>query len=624
MFLSQVLSAWDCPDFPPGSAVSTHTHTGAAPPATPSPFEPNPCAMSRGRGGPSKEHYHKYPPPHLQARESYYRPGQASFYPRAGPQQVPHPSELYSSSRTGVPIQSPLPSLNPSAPPLRGYSQVSPKPVVPHISHNQNHSSSPAPNSFQHQQLQFLRGQRPEASQFRANLRGGGAVPQRPPSSSYQSGYSRYSNPSSNPGGRGIYCQDHSLTYPSSVRGSRHTNQNQLQGKIRNQYSNRQWCPQIDFLSEGFQSLSLHRDRPRGGEIFSRPSTVSSSANRSFSEVPISLTQDIQDQIHRALAALKPSESISARLLAKKLRLPKKIVNKALYSLERSQKASKQGLLPPEWTLCRDPVRGEDQKSILQSPPSLLCVNSEHPEKSQVNLEFKEETEGISEQLIEDNTESSSSYCSSSESSDSEETQTLAKAEHQGQQRPSNTSSPVQELNYPIMADHKDQVLHFLLEAGEATALVIAKNLSLRTAKQVNPTLYALQKQGEVTKNNEANPPTWELSNHRRDRMQRSLKAAKATSADRIKMEQGTSREEMQTESTFLPSPALLSLEPIHQRPEQDSRMPEQSHSKKASETFNVWFCMYIGRHLNDWKEKDTSPDVFSLGYLPWINELIY
>ncbi|XP_076010814.1 double-stranded RNA-specific adenosine deaminase [Genypterus blacodes] len=542
--------------------------------------------MSRGRGGPSKEHYNKYPPPHLQARENYYRPGPSSFYPRAGPQQVPHPSEFYSSARTGVPLLSPPPSLSSSAPPLRGgYSPAYHKPNISHHQNNHYHSPCPAPDSFQHQ-LQFLRGEREEAPQFRANLRGGGSVPQRPPSSSYQPqpGYSRYPNPSSSSsssssGGRGPYCQDHNLTYQSRARGSRHTNQNQLQGKSRNQYSNRQWSSHIDFMSEGFQSLSLHRDEHRGGESFNRPSPVGSSAKRSFSEVPITLTLDIQEQVHRALAALRPSESIPAKSLAKKLRLPKKVVNKALYSLERSLKASKQGLHPPEWRLCR----GEDQRSILQRPPPPPCVNSEHPENPQVNLQIKVETEEVCIEAIEDGTEYSSSYCSSSESSDSEETQTPATAEHQGRQRPSNTSSPVQELKSPTMTDHKQRVLQFLLETGEATALVIAKNLSLRTAKQINPTLYALEKQGDVNKNNSANPLIWELSNHRRERMQRSLKAAKATSTERIKMEEGTSRDEMETESTLLPSPELLSPEP-NQWSEQDShRTPEQSHSKKPS-----------------------------------------
>lgn len=341
--------------------------------------------MSRGRGGPPKEHYHRHPPPDLQAKENYHRPGPYSLYPRPGPQQIPYSSYYNNPTQPVVPIQPSAPSLIPSTPPIPNHNKVAPKPVAHNSSRNQNHGPNPVPNSFQHQQVEFLRGQSSEAPQYRASPRGGGGrggvVPGRPPSSSYQpqSGYSRYPNPNSSPRGRGGYSQDQSFVYSPSVRaqrgttGPRHLNQNQLQGKNHNQYSNRQWCFQTDSLYDSFQSLSL-RDRPsRGGERFDRHSASSSLSKSSFTKINITLTPDIQDQVHRALAALKPSESISAKLLAKKLRLPKKIVNKAFYSLERSQKAFKQGLLPPEWSLYREPLRGEeDHNSEVQSPPSHL------------------------------------------------------------------------------------------------------------------------------------------------------------------------------------------------------------------------------------------------------------
>ncbi|KAK7878218.1 hypothetical protein WMY93_031170 [Mugilogobius chulae] len=79
------------------------------------------------------------------------------------------------------------------------------------------------------------------------------------------------------------------------------------------------------------------------------------------------------------------------------------------------------------------------------------------------------------------------------------------------------------------MAEQKDLVLHYLLDAKEATALSIAKNLGLRGVKQVNPTLYALEKQGEVVKNSDVTPPTWELSDHRKEKMERNIKAKAAS-----------------------------------------------------------------------------------------------
>ncbi len=572
--------------------LRTYTHTGAAQPAAPAPFTLNPCAMSRGRGGPSREHYHKHPPPDLQAKENYHRPGPASLYPRPVPQQNPYSSYYHNPGRPIVPLQSPAPSLFPSAPPIPNHYKVAPKPVALNSSHHQNQGPSPGPNSFQYQQIEFLRGQSSEAPQFRANQRGGGGgvVSGRPPSSSYQpqSSYSRYPDPNSSPRGRGGYSQDQSFAYPPTVRAPRGTpgppypSQNQgkkVQGKNHSQYSNRQWCAQADSLCDNFQNLSLHRDRPnRGGERFDRHSASSSSANSSFTKVDITLTLDIQDQVHRALSALKPSETISAKVLAKKLHLPKKIVNQALYSLERSQKASKQGLHPPEWTLYREPLRGEeDQNFKAQSTPTHLCISSEQPPAAKVELKT-ETAENRGEAKGEDSdTESSFSNCSPSESSDSEESQTPAKG--QENQHPSSTSSPDQELKLPTMAEQKELVLQYLLHKREANALVIAKNLGLRTAKQVNPTLYALEKQGEVIKNGEVNPPTWELSTRRRERMERSLKAAQSTPAEGVQMELEASRDEKEGGSVFLPSPPVPPIPGLEPLPLSEGWMPEQSHS---------------------------------------------
>ncbi|KAM3873305.1 double-stranded RNA-specific adenosine deaminase [Diretmus argenteus] len=531
--------------------------------------------MSRGRGGPSKEHYHRPPPPHLQAKQHYYRPGPAPLHPRAAPQQIPHPSDYSSPARPVVPCQPPARPLLPSAPPLLGHSQVAaPTPVIPNGVSNKNFNSSPAPNSFQYLQAQFLRGQSSEAPQFRGG--GGGVSPNRPTSSPHQPQlrYNRFHHPNSSPGSRGAYSRDQSLVYPSSVGAprsdTRYWNQNQIQAKNHNQHSNRQWCLQTDSLSDSFESLSLHRDRPyRGGDSFDRASVCSSSTNKSVHEVHF--TPVIQDQVHKALAALSPSESISAKLLAKKLHLPKKIVNKALYALERSQEASKQGLLPPEWSLYRETlINAENQNCKPGSPHPQLQGSSEDSQKLKPELDLKAETEEYRGQLREDdcNPESSSSSCSSLESSDSDQ------KEYQ--------LEPSQEPKPPIMAGQKEKVLQYLLGSGEANALAIAKNLGLKSAKQVNPVLYALEKLGEVTKNGTVNPPTWELSNHRRERMERSLKAAKVTPAEGSQMEEGASADVEGGGSTFLPSPTLPGLEP---HPYQEGWQLQRGHNDADDET---------------------------------------
>uniref|UniRef100_A0A665VUH6 Adenosine deaminase RNA specific n=1 Tax=Echeneis naucrates TaxID=173247 RepID=A0A665VUH6_ECHNA len=544
--------------------------------------------MSRGRGGPPKEHYHKRPTLHLQAKENCQRSGPASLYPRAGLQQNTYSSHYNSPSAPVVSIQPPAPCHIPSTASIASHNKEASKSVDLN-SHNQNFCPSPGPNSFHYQQQEFLRGHRSEAPQFRASPQGGGGGvgPIRPPISSYQphSGYSRYSNSNTGPRGRGGYCHGQSFACPRTVgpprgsQGPQHFNYNQLQGKNQNQHFNRQWFTQTEDLCDNFQRLSLHRDRQSRGERFDRHSTFSSSEISRFGTINITLTPDIQDQVLRALAALKPSESISAKYLAKKLRLPKKIVNKALYSLERSQKASKEGLHPPEWTVYREPLGcKEEQNPGIQSPQSFLCVGPGHPPKPQAKFEPKTEPARNKVQVKqeESDTESTSSYSSSLESPDSEASQSPAKRQYEEKQHCGTTSSPDQELQHLMMAEQKNQILQYLLGSGKATALVIAKNLGFKTSKQVNSTLYSLKKQGDVIKNGEGNPPIWELSPHRRERMERSLKVAHKTPVEGISIEQEGGA------SIVLPSPPLPPIPGLEPKPLPEGWMPERCQSEAS------------------------------------------
>uniref|UniRef100_A0A673GQ59 Double-stranded RNA-specific adenosine deaminase-like n=1 Tax=Sinocyclocheilus rhinocerous TaxID=307959 RepID=A0A673GQ59_9TELE len=81
-------------------------------------------------------------------------------------------------------------------------------------------------------------------------------------------------------------------------------------------------------------------------------------------------------------------------------------------------------------------------------------------------------------------------------------------------------------------ADSKEKILQYLYEAGTSNALVIAKNLGLRSAKQVNPTLYSMEKQGDVRRDSEVTPPTWSLSVHRQEKMNRQRKATATAKQD--------------------------------------------------------------------------------------------
>ncbi|XP_041842895.1 double-stranded RNA-specific adenosine deaminase [Melanotaenia boesemani] len=526
--------------------------------------------MSRGRGGPYKEQYYRHPSPHLQA----------PLFPRSDLQQIPQINYYSSPAHPVVPIQ-PQSPLRASCPPLQNNTTVLPNSVDFNYSCNQTHCVSPVPNSFRYKQAEFLRGQSSQAPQFRTSTQGGGATPSRLPSSFYQPqlGYSRHKNFNSSPRGRGGYSQDQGFAYPpgpGAFRGSQGSwrlNQNQFHRKSSNQYSDRSWRDQTDTLCDDFHSLSFPQDRPnRGRERFNKHSSSGNSGH--LTKENITLTPDVEDLVFRAL---RPDDTVSARILAKKLYLPKKIVNKVLYSLERSRKASKQGLYPPEWTLYREHLRAEEEpNSNFQSPSSHLVCTTKHQQIPDTSVNSKTENRGESKEDGSD-TESISSSCSSSEFSDSEESQSSEKSQQYKKQHPGVARSSEQELNSAMMADQKEQILQYLLDSGEATALVIAKNVGLKNAKQVNPTLTNLEKQGEVTRNSSISPPKWNLSTHRRDRMERSLRAAQSaqTVQEQMEIEAIKNKDEG---SIFLPVP-LPPVPGLELIPLLEDQIPEQSQS---------------------------------------------
>lgn len=501
--------------------------------------------MSRGRGGTSREHYQRYPRPHHpQAKENYHRPEPFPHHTGGSPQHDPVPSYYYSPPRPVVPPQPPAHSFLSSCPPSGNHNKdhIPPKP-------GESSSFNTGHNSFHYQQLEFLRGQRFEAPQFTAAPQSEEEDPARFRSTSYQlqPGYHQYPRAS---------CQDRCLP---SVRPSRvppdprRFNKSHPQDPELN--LSRQQHVQTGGLAAAFHHLSLTQRWPkRGGDRLDRRSASGNSANFRLAKANIVFTPDVQEQVLRALAALKPSDRIPAKWLAKKLHLPKTIVNKALYSLERAQKAFKQGLSPPLWTAYReqrDPDR--DQDSLVDSQTS-------HPTPRENS----------------DTESSSSPHSWSVASSDCGDSKVEGESQH-----PVCPGSSDQERSLSKMPEQKELVLNHLFNSGETTALCIAKNLGFKTAKQINPTLYSLEKQGDVIKHGEVTPPTWELATHRRERMERTLKAAQSAAACEAKMETenegGGSVLVLQPAATLLPTPNL------HHLPLQDRWLPRQDHSQEVA-----------------------------------------
>ncbi|NXN84524.1 DSRAD deaminase, partial [Bombycilla garrulus] len=75
------------------------------------------------------------------------------------------------------------------------------------------------------------------------------------------------------------------------------------------------------------------------------------------------------------------------------------------------------------------------------------------------------------------------------------------------------------------MAETKEKICNYLFSVVETTALNLAKNIGFSRAKDVNAFLSALEKLGDVHKQN-TTPPRWSLTNRKRERMQMRLKAS--------------------------------------------------------------------------------------------------
>ncbi|NXW23319.1 DSRAD deaminase, partial [Circaetus pectoralis] len=77
----------------------------------------------------------------------------------------------------------------------------------------------------------------------------------------------------------------------------------------------------------------------------------------------------------------------------------------------------------------------------------------------------------------------------------------------------------------PMMAETKDKICNYLFSVAETTALNLAKNIGFSRAKDVNAFLSALEKLGDVHKQN-TSPPRWSLTDRKRERMRMRLKAS--------------------------------------------------------------------------------------------------
>uniref|UniRef100_A0A8C4RZI7 Adenosine deaminase RNA specific n=1 Tax=Erpetoichthys calabaricus TaxID=27687 RepID=A0A8C4RZI7_ERPCA len=231
------------------------------------------------------------------------------------------------------------------------------------------------------------------------------------------------------------------------------------------------WFYQQAYHSRNHFSNNYHSKTHRNRPFNKRRQQLSvNSLTNHFHQLTIKEGDNNQD-ILGILETLAPGENISAFTIARQLKIEKKVVNRFLYSLRSQGRVQSEGDKPPLWSLAPLKVEGRVEPAAVQS---------------------KEEEE---EETWEEESENSSSS--------SEETQTEI-------------------LN---MYDIKEKICEYLFNAGKSTALSISKNLGFKTAKQVNSTLIELENQGDLNRD-QAKSNTWDLTNKKRERMNRHKKAA--------------------------------------------------------------------------------------------------
>ncbi|KFQ82876.1 Double-stranded RNA-specific adenosine deaminase, partial [Phoenicopterus ruber ruber] len=182
--------------------------------------------------------------------------------------------------------------------------------------------------------------------------------------------------------------------------------------------------------------------------------------------------QDCEQEILTIFRQLGEGKTCTVHDLARKLKTEKKEVNRVLYKLLREGKLHKGGETPPLWRIAGPSAGRERTPADRGGGPAGPACESGGGERSAVG------------------------------SGDAD----------------------------PVMAETKDKICNYLFSVAETTALNLAKNIGFSRAKDVNAFLSALEKLGDVHKQN-TSPPRWSLTDRKRERMQMRLKAGAVTQA---------------------------------------------------------------------------------------------
>ncbi|XP_004388614.2 double-stranded RNA-specific adenosine deaminase isoform X1 [Trichechus manatus latirostris] len=183
----------------------------------------------------------------------------------------------------------------------------------------------------------------------------------------------------------------------------------------------------------------------------------------------LNISQDQEKRILKLLEELEEGKTTTAYDLAKKLGVPKKEINRVLYSLEKKGKLHHEAGNPPLWRIAV-PVHAAKQQSKAVRADS----HRQAAPRSDPSLETEDR----------------------------------------------NPASGLEDC--PVlfdMAEIKEKICDHLFHVSNSSALNLAKNIGLTKARDVNAVLIDLERQGDVYRQG-ATPPIWYLTDKKRERMQ--------------------------------------------------------------------------------------------------------
>uniref|UniRef100_A0A8C3YC48 Double-stranded RNA-specific adenosine deaminase n=1 Tax=Catagonus wagneri TaxID=51154 RepID=A0A8C3YC48_9CETA len=186
-----------------------------------------------------------------------------------------------------------------------------------------------------------------------------------------------------------------------------------------------------------------------------------------FQELTIS--QDQEQSVLEVLKGLGEGKAATVHDLVRKLQIPKREINRILYSLAKKGKLHREAGTPPWWKIA---VPGQTWNPPSQVARADTC--SQGAPSSDPSLETEDRS----------------------------------------------PTPDLEDLLEPFdMAEIKEKICDYLFNVSNSSALNLAKNIGLTKARDVNAVLIDLERQGDVCRQG-TTPPMWYLTDKKRERIQ--------------------------------------------------------------------------------------------------------